>query len=71
MVLFTAFILGNIEIGNGYGVPGGGAYYGAPGPNVTAPSKTNSQCSNTFIIKHCYSHSKNLIVHSSQVYFCF
>ncbi|RXH80911.1 hypothetical protein DVH24_004825 [Malus domestica] len=28
---------GNIEIGNGYGVPGGGAYYGAPGPNVTAP----------------------------------
>ncbi|ONH94516.1 hypothetical protein PRUPE_7G020500 [Prunus persica] len=28
---------GNIEIGNGYGVPGGGAYYGAPGPNVTTP----------------------------------
>ncbi|CAB4286068.1 unnamed protein product [Prunus armeniaca] len=29
---------GNIEIGNGYGVPGGGAYYGAPGPNVTIPN---------------------------------
>lgn len=35
------FILGNIEIGNGYGVPGGGAYYSAPGPNVTTPSKPN------------------------------
>lgn len=21
-----------MEIGNGYGVPGGGAYYGGPGP---------------------------------------
>jgi len=24
---------GNIEIGNGYGVPGGGAYYGASRPS--------------------------------------
>lgn len=29
---------GNIEIGNGYGVPGGGAYfYGTAGPNVATP----------------------------------
>lgn len=30
----------NIEIGNGYGVPGGGAYYGAPKPNIDTPSKS-------------------------------
>ncbi|KAF8390042.1 hypothetical protein HHK36_024563 [Tetracentron sinense] len=30
----------NIEIGNGYGVPGGGAYYGAPKPSVTASRKS-------------------------------
>ncbi|XP_038698119.1 uncharacterized protein LOC119995688 [Tripterygium wilfordii] len=29
---------GNMEIGNGYGVPGGGAYYGASGPYSAAPS---------------------------------
>ncbi|XWS43006.1 hypothetical protein CRYUN_Cryun16bG0063200 [Craigia yunnanensis] len=29
---------GNIEIGNGYGLPGGGAYcYGTPGPNIVTP----------------------------------
>lgn len=28
---------GNLEIGNGYGVPGGGAYYGAPRSNSTLP----------------------------------
>lgn len=30
---------GNIEIGNGYGVPGGGAYYGAPKPSSVTSSK--------------------------------
>ncbi|EOY08773.1 WW domain-containing protein, putative isoform 2 [Theobroma cacao] len=30
---------GDIEIGNGYGVPGGGAYYNASGPNIAAPDK--------------------------------
>ncbi|XP_062166602.1 uncharacterized protein LOC133872942 isoform X2 [Alnus glutinosa] len=29
---------GNMEIGNGYGVPGGGAYYGAPNPNIDTPT---------------------------------
>lgn len=29
---------GNIDIGNGYGVPGGGAYsYGTPGSNIATP----------------------------------
>lgn len=32
---------GNLEIGNGYGVPGGGAYYGAPKPNTDNPSKSS------------------------------
>lgn len=32
---------GNVEIGNGYGVPGGGAYYGVPNPNIDTP--TNSK----------------------------
>ncbi|XP_042502509.1 uncharacterized protein LOC122079827 isoform X2 [Macadamia integrifolia] len=27
---------GNLEIGNGYGVPGGGAYYGGPRPSITS-----------------------------------
>lgn len=30
---------GNIEIGNGYGVPGGGAYYGASRSNIAMPKK--------------------------------
>ncbi|XP_059630649.1 uncharacterized protein LOC132273667 [Cornus florida] len=30
---------GNMEIGNGYGVPGGGAYYGASRPNTDTPRK--------------------------------
>ncbi|KAK9289787.1 hypothetical protein L1049_007946 [Liquidambar formosana] len=34
---------GNIEIGNGYGVPGGGAYYGAPRPNISMLSMANQQ----------------------------
>lgn len=34
---------GNVEIGNGYGVPGGGAYYGAMRPNIAMPSSTNQQ----------------------------
>ncbi|XP_009785853.1 uncharacterized protein [Nicotiana sylvestris] len=32
---------GNMEIGNGYGVPGGGAYYSASNPDVSI-SKTNT-----------------------------
>lgn len=33
---------GNVEIGNGYGVPGGGAYYGTPRtPMFTIASKSN------------------------------
>ncbi|XP_009616466.1 uncharacterized protein [Nicotiana tomentosiformis] len=32
---------GNVEIGNGYGVPGGGAYYSASNPDVSI-SKTNT-----------------------------
>ncbi|KAK8588850.1 hypothetical protein V6N13_087746 [Hibiscus sabdariffa] len=32
---------GNLEIGNGYGVPGGGAYsYGIPGSNITTPGNS-------------------------------
>ncbi|CAJ1967768.1 unnamed protein product [Sphenostylis stenocarpa] len=34
---------GNTEIGNGYGVPGGGAYYDAPKLNTTAGSNASSQ----------------------------
>ncbi|XP_077220695.1 WW domain-containing protein isoform X2 [Tasmannia lanceolata] len=30
---------GNIEIGNGYGVPGGSAYYGVPRPSVVTSKK--------------------------------
>lgn len=36
-----AFISGNSEIGNGYGVPGGGAYLGASVPNIVYPSKSS------------------------------
>lgn len=39
-VLIHALMSGNIEIGNGYGVPGGGAYYGAQKPNIDTPSKS-------------------------------
>lgn len=38
VIFYFDFILGNLEIGNGYGVPGGGAYYGAPvlgGKNIS------------------------------------
>lgn len=31
---------GNVEIGNGYGVPGGGAYYSASNTDVSISSKT-------------------------------
>ncbi|KAA8538402.1 hypothetical protein F0562_028052 [Nyssa sinensis] len=34
---------GNMEIGNGYGVPGGGAYYGASRPNIVIPSQKNPE----------------------------
>eukprot|EP00262_Sarcandra_glabra_P017746 TRINITY_DN6179_c0_g1_i1.p1 TRINITY_DN6179_c0_g1~~TRINITY_DN6179_c0_g1_i1.p1 ORF type:complete len:557 (-),score=128.05 TRINITY_DN6179_c0_g1_i1:603-2273(-) len=34
---------GNIEIGNGYGVPGGGAYYGGPNPSVITSRKTGDE----------------------------
>lgn len=34
MCKFFAFLAGNVEIGNGYGVPGGGAYYGSPRPEL-------------------------------------
>ncbi|KAM7507788.1 hypothetical protein LguiA_018241 [Lonicera macranthoides] len=34
---------GNMEIGNGYGVPGGGAYYGASRPNILTPSQKNTE----------------------------
>lgn len=33
-------LLGNVEIGNGYGVPGGGAYYSASNTDVSISSKT-------------------------------
>lgn len=36
---YEPWITGNLEIGNGYGVPGGGAYAVAPRPDVTMPSK--------------------------------
>ena len=39
-MLIHALMSGNIEIGNGYGVPGGGAYYGAQKPNIDTPSKS-------------------------------
>jgi hypothetical protein len=37
-VLIGSLMSGNMEIGNGYGVPGGGAYYGAPNPNIDTPT---------------------------------
>ena len=40
MIFFS--LSGNVEIGNGYGVPGGGAYYGAPRtPMFTLASESN------------------------------
>lgn len=36
------FLLGNVEIGNGYGVPGGGAYYGTSVNNVNTRGKNFS-----------------------------
>lgn len=36
------FLLGNVEIGNGYGVPGGGAYYGTSVNNVNTHGKNFS-----------------------------
>lgn len=36
---FFIFLPGNLEIGNGYGVPGGGAYYGASIHNIRTPGK--------------------------------
>ncbi|KAK7393044.1 hypothetical protein VNO78_21495 [Psophocarpus tetragonolobus] len=38
---------GNTEIGNGYGVPGGGAYYDAPKLNTTAGSNAFSKSEST------------------------
>lgn len=32
---------GNLEIGNGYGVPGGGAYYGSSRPQTISPGQKN------------------------------
>lgn len=34
---------GNLEIGNGYGVPGGGAYAVAPRPDVTMPRRVGNE----------------------------
>ncbi|XP_043699719.1 uncharacterized protein LOC122650371 isoform X2 [Telopea speciosissima] len=34
---------GNVEIGNGYGVPGGGAYYGGPRPSITTSGTSGSE----------------------------
>lgn len=39
---FMHSVSGNTEIGNGYGVPGGGAYYDAPTLKTTA-GKFNSK----------------------------
>lgn len=41
MLPCIAVITGNLEIGNGYGVPGGGAYQGGTRSNSTPPSKTD------------------------------
>ena len=35
------FLSGNMEIGNGYGVPGGGAYYSGPRTHTIISSKSN------------------------------
>lgn len=40
MLPCIAVITGNLEIGNGYGVPGGGAYQVGTRSNSTLPSKT-------------------------------
>ncbi|KAK6115597.1 hypothetical protein DH2020_007866 [Rehmannia glutinosa] len=37
---------GNLDIGNGYGVPGGGAYYSASVHNIKTPGKNLSHLSN-------------------------
>lgn len=49
-------ISGNIEIGNGYGVPGGGAYYDAPKLNATTgniPKLFESCCFPPFNMAIC------------------
>lgn len=40
-VLIVVFLSGNVEIGNGYGLPGGGAYCDASKPHVATSSKPN------------------------------
>ncbi|GFP84302.1 polyglutamine-binding protein 1 [Phtheirospermum japonicum] len=37
----TSMEEGNLEIGNGYGVPGGGAYYGSSISNIKTPESTD------------------------------
>lgn len=50
------FVSGNVEIGNGYGVPGGGAYSGVSRPNIVSSSKHSSHysyflCSHNCLLK--------------------
>lgn len=39
--LIVVFVSGKAEIGNGYGLPGGGAYSDASKPNIGTSSKPN------------------------------
>lgn len=46
-MFYFNFMSGNLEIGNGYGVPGGGAYYGAPvhnGKSVSIKKWLSLEC---------------------------
>lgn len=48
-MIFFFFLSDNTEIGNGYGVPGGGAYYGASKSNVATPSKPEGYRIDSFL----------------------
>ncbi|XP_075495837.1 uncharacterized protein LOC142533097 [Primulina tabacum] len=51
---------GNSEIGNGYGVPGGGAYYGASIPNVVNHEKDAQKMSQNKAELDCESGQKSM-----------
>lgn len=38
-IFLSCDMSGNLEIGNGYGVPGGCAFYGASKPGIVTPGK--------------------------------
>lgn len=43
-LLSFSWLLGNVEIGNGYGVPGGGAYYSISSGFQPGTTQSNTYC---------------------------